>query len=122
MATLKFIVDECVGSHMAKWLAEKGYDVTSVIADMKGWKDTNILDKALAENRIIITSDKDFGDIVFHKKAEHAGIILIRLANGTPANRIKAVEHLLNNYLDQLENHFIVISEMNVRVIKPTMH
>jgi len=104
---------------MAKWLAELGYDVVSVIAAMKGSKDMTILEKALSENRIIITSDKDFGDIVFHEHAKHVGIILIRLQNGTPNNRIKAVENLLANYKDQLVNNFIVVTEANIRVIKP---
>lgn len=122
MNKLKFIVDECVGSLVAKWLIENGYDAISVIAEMKGSKDITILNRAVAENRIIITSDKDFGDIVFHKKAQHTGIVLIRLKNGSPAHKIKALENLFNNYGDQLTDNFIVISDANIRVIKQTFH
>lgn len=120
MRKLKFIVDECLGFLIAKWLTESGYDAISVISQMKGSKDIAILDKALAENRIIITSDKDFGDLVFHKKAQHTGIILIRLQNGTPKNKIKALENLFMHYADQLANNFIVVSEASIRIINPT--
>lgn len=122
MNKLKFIVDECLGSLMAKWLTENGYNAVSVISDMKGSKDITILDRAVSENRIVITSDKDFGDIVFHQKAQHVGIILIRLQNGTPRNKIKAMENLLTNYSDQLVNNFIVVSDANIRIIKPIQH
>lgn len=121
MNTIKFIVDECVGSVVTKWLVENGYDAISVITDMKGAKDIAILNRAAIENRIIITSDKDFGDIVFHKKAHHTGIILIKLHKETSKNKIKILENLLGNYADQLINNFIVISETNIRIVKPLM-
>ena len=119
MAKLKFIVDECVGSLVAKWLTGNGYDVVSVLAEMKGSKDITILHRAFSENRIIITSDKDFGDIVFHKKEQHAGVILIRLQSGSPKDKIKVLENLLVNYIDQLVYNFVVVSEANIRIIKP---
>lgn len=122
MKNLKFIVDECVGLLVAKWLKENGHDVISVISEMKGSKDILILQRALFENRIIITSDKDFGDLVFHKKAQHAGIILIRLQNSTPKNKIKILSNLLIRYIDQLANNFIVVSELNIRIVKQAFH
>jgi|ERR1700733_1366325 len=122
MHKLKFIVDECVGSLVAKWLTGHGYDVISVIAEMQGAKDITILNRAFAENRIIITSDKDFGDIVFHKKMPHVGIVLMRLQNGLPQNKIKLLEKLFADYADQLTDNFIVISEASIRIIRPILH
>lgn len=118
MIYLKFIVDECVGMHVAKWLESNKYNAISISSIMPGAKDSIILDKAFAENRIIITSDKDFGELVFNKKISHVGIILLRLQNESSKNKIKVLENLLNNYLDQISYNFIVVSDSNVKIIK----
>ena len=118
MNNLKFIVDECVGIHIAKWLKINNYDAISIAEEMPGTKDSIILNQAFSENRIVITSDKDFGDLVFHKKLLHAGIILLRLQDESPKNKIKVLGSLLNNYYDQISCNFIVVSDSNVKIIK----
>lgn len=122
MNKLKFIVDECIGSLIAKWLTSIGYDVISIATEMRSSTDLTILNKAFSENRIIITNDKDFGDLVFHQKIQHAGIILMRLQNGSSENKVKVLENLLLNYSNHLAYNFIVVSEANIRIIKQIVH
>jgi predicted nuclease of predicted toxin-antitoxin system len=62
---MKFIVDECTGPNVAKWLTQQGNDVYSVADESHGISDEQVLEKAVAEQRILITNDKDFGEMIF---------------------------------------------------------
>ena len=113
---MRFLVDENVGPSVADWLTEQRHDVFSVYKDYRGENDTFVLEKAQFEDRILITSDKDFGEIVFRKKRPHSGVILLRLANEQPMNTIAALRRLLEQYADQLAAHFVVVTETVVRI------
>ncbi len=49
---MKFLVDECVGPSVARWLAQNGYDAISIYDGLAGIDDNSVLEKALLENRI----------------------------------------------------------------------
>ncbi len=61
---MKFLVDECTGPKVARWLTENGYDVYSIADQSPGWTDREVLEKAVTENRVLITNDKDFGFLI----------------------------------------------------------
>ncbi|MCH7497694.1 MAG: DUF5615 family PIN-like protein [Candidatus Marinimicrobia bacterium] len=113
---MRFLVDENVGPSVADWLTEQRHDVFSVYKDYRGENDTFVLEKAQFEDRILITSDKDFGEIVFRKKRPHSGVILLRLANEQPMKTIAALRRLLDQYADQLAGRFVVVTETFVRI------
>ena len=115
---MKFIVDECVGPAVARWLRQQNYDVISVFDDMRGATDDVVLQKAFQENRILITADKDFGDMVFKQKDQHQGIVLLRLSDQTTSNKIKVLEWLLEHHLQDLLYNFVVVNEKAVRIIQ----
>lgn len=79
--------------------------------------DDRILEKAVAEGLILITNDKDFGEMVFREKRPHRGIILLRLEDERPANKIRVLVHLIDRYADQLVGNFVVTTENRVRTI-----
>lgn len=115
---MKFMVDECVGPTVAKWLRQRGYDVVSIYDDFAGITDDEVLQKALLEDRILITSDKDFGEMVFKKQQQHCGIVLMRLGDEKPSNKIIVIERTLKNYLEELWHNFTVVTETSIRIIK----
>lgn len=118
---MKFLVDECVGSTVALWLKSKGYDVVSVCDECPGITDNQVLKKSLDEGRILITSDKDFGEMVFKKKLEHCGIVLLRLSQENPQNKIKVIDQILNKYSDSLWHNFVVVGETSIRIIQRSL-
>jgi predicted nuclease of predicted toxin-antitoxin system len=122
MVTLKFLVDECVGLLVAHWLKENGFDTISIMAEMPGISDDEVLAKAFLENRILITSDKDFGDMIFKKKSAHHGIILLRIQSKIALSKIQVLENLLKNHSHELFDNFIVISDSGIRIIKQLFH
>jgi len=122
MIKLKFIVDECVGFLVFNWLIKQGFDAISISNEMPGIKDKAIVNKAFNEDRVVITLDKDFGDIVFKEKEAHCGVILLRLQSKSAEAKVKALENLFKNYPDELFGSFIVVSDSGVRVIKQTFN
>ena len=115
---MRFIVDECTGPAVAKWLSENGNNVFSVYDEDRGLSDINILHKANHENRIVITNDKDFGELVYKLGLPHKGAILLRLDDETAKSKIACLEILLTGFPEQLENSFVVVTEKSIRIIK----
>ena len=113
---MRFLVDECTGPRVAEWLQSQGYEVFCVYDQSRGISDTQIIEKAFAENWILITNDKDFGDKIFRDRFPHHGVILLRLANERSQNKITVLRALLENHLKQLADHFVVVTEQKIRI------
>lgn len=116
---MRFLVDECTGSTVARWLRDQGYEVFSVYDEARGISDDDILQKALIENWILITNDRDFGDKIFRDGSLHRGIIFLRLDNERATNKINKLQLLLENYADRLPEQFVVVTESKVRFASP---
>lgn len=74
-----------------------------------------VLATAYREQRILITDDRDFGELVFRLRQPHAGVIYLRLDTTKIAVRIDRLDHVLDNYSQQLDQ-FVVVTEADVRV------
>lgn len=114
--SLKFLADESLEYRIVTYLRKKGYNVTSVAEKFPSIADTAVMSKAVSENRIILTNDKDFGELVFVNHLQHKGIILFRFKKESIQNKINALESLLKNYSPKIPNHFIVIEEDKFRI------
>lgn len=115
---MRFLVDESTGPWVAQWLRDHGYEVFSVFEQARGLDDEEIIQRAFAENWILITNDKDFGDKIFRDQKPHKGIVLLRLDDERSAIKIDVIRQLLENYADRLENQFVVVTENAVRFAK----
>ncbi len=112
---MRFLVDECTGPAVARWLRDRAHEVFSVYEKARGMADDDILDKAYSENWILITNDKDFGEKVYREKRPHHGVVFLRLQDERAASKTKSLEKLLENYGDQLADAFVVVTETQVR-------
>lgn len=117
---MRFLVDECTGPAVAQWLRQQNHDVVSVFDEIKGVDDKEVIKKANEQNRILITNDKDFGELVFREKKQHKGVILLRLENERAVNKIAVLKRLLEKYESSLHGHFIVVTENTVRITGKT--
>ena len=112
---MRFLVDECTGPAVAAWLRDQNHDVFSVFDQARGMDDDDIIRKALDEQRILITNDKDFGDKVYRDGRLHRGVILLRLEDERSASKIQVLSRLLDAYLARISSSFLVVTERQVR-------
>ena len=112
---MRFLVDECTGPVVARWLREQGHEVFSVYEEARGMEDDAIIRKAFEEKWILITNDKDFGAKIYRERHPHKGVILLRLEDERARNKINTIRRLLRDYSDQLADHFVVVSETGAR-------
>ena len=112
---MRFIVDECTGPAVARWLRSRSYEIFSVYEEAKGSTDDEILEKAFSENWILITNDRDFGEKIYRDKRLHCGVIFLRLQDERAASKINAIEKLLYGYHNQLADAFVVVTETQVQ-------
>ncbi len=71
--------------------------------------------KAFAENWILITNDKDFGELVFRERRKHHGIVFLRLEDERAANKIEVPRQLLKSYAEKLAEQFVTVTETKMR-------
>jgi predicted nuclease of predicted toxin-antitoxin system len=115
---MKFLVDRCVGATLARWLREKGHDVREARGSGPDPGDEELLAQALAEGRVLVTLDKDFGALVFGQGASHCG--LVRLPDVPAAQRIALFERLLAAHeKDMSEGAVLTVRGDRVRVSRP---
>jgi predicted nuclease of predicted toxin-antitoxin system len=112
---MRFLVDECTGPAVARWLRGKKHDGFSVYDQARGMDDNGIIQKAFAENWMLITNDKDFGEKVYREKRPHRGVVLLRLDDERTASKIAALQRLLDRHASQLAEHYVVVTETAVR-------
>ena len=115
---LKFLVDVGVGKGIEEYLNEKGYDTKAVRDIDPGMEDEEIIRIAVSEDRMIITMDKDFGELVYHSSIEHSGVLLLRLEDATGTEKLQVVKHILNNYANRIRNCFCVFQKDKFRIRK----
>lgn len=112
----KLLLDENIGQSVAKLLTNNDYDVKNVADVGFGMRDADILALALREKRVLITLDKDFGQMIYQSRAEHRGVILVRLQNESSPNIKFVLLNFLNSYDGDVVGKFIVLTEDKIRV------
>ena len=97
-------------------LCQSGHDVAWIRSDSPGIADPQILECAQAENRIVLTFDKDFGDLAFgNKLLATAGIILFRIKAPSSLVIAKKVAKVIA-LRDDWRDHFSVVEDDQVRM------
>lgn len=105
---MKFLLDENLGKKEAKFLQSLGHKAARVREINPGIPDYAVLSLSVAQSSILITSDKDFGQLIFKEKQLHSGVIFLRLEDESPINKIAALKFALPKYV---AGKFIVIEE-----------
>ena len=113
---LKFLVDVGVGKKVEDFLYKNGYDILSVRKLNPRMSDSEIINIAAKDNRIVITMDKDFGELIYNSGLIHKGILLLRTENCSGDKKAKILSEILINYSSELEENFCVFSKDRLRI------
>ena len=104
--------DQMLRLEVAESLRNEGYDVirASDVGQERA-DDSDILKKAIKENRILVTLDEHFGDWVVLPLSKHPGVIRIKVNPTTSDNILRVLMPFLHQYHNQeFENYLIILS------------
>lgn len=114
---MKLLVDECCPLYLVEALREDEHDVLYVPEVSPSLADANILQQALTEERVIITEDNDFGEMVFRQQLPAYSVIFVRIPHNVSRDaRVKRVRDLLSSHADQIPNNMITLTLDTIRI------
>jgi predicted nuclease of predicted toxin-antitoxin system len=113
---MKLLADECCDVALVEALRADGHDVLYVIETLRGAADDEVLARAYSEDRLVITEDKDFGELVYRFRRPARGIILLRFDTVERALKIPRLLDLLHQEPQRLPGVFAVLEVDKLRV------
>lgn len=111
----RFVIDVGVGRTIEEWLISNNFFVFSITSINPEMEDIHILELANKEDAIIITMDKDFGELVFKNHLTHKGILLLRLEDAISAEKLAVIETLIPFHMLKIKNNFSVYQNGKLR-------
>ena len=115
---MNFLFDQSADFRLIPHLQALGHDVQAISRDYPhGLADEDVLAIARQEQRILVVSDRDFGELIFQQKLTHAGVIFFRLPGAPLQIKIDQLNRVLNEHADALERGaFLVVTHSQIRV------
>jgi predicted nuclease of predicted toxin-antitoxin system len=112
---VRSLADENVEAAVADALREGGHDVLCVGDATPGASDLEVFDLASAEDRVILTNDKDFGELAYREARVAAGILLLRLGCASGAEKADRLASLMASVTERLRGRFVVVTDRGIR-------
>ena len=113
---MNFVADESMDYPIVRRLRQEKHTVWAVSEMEPGIADTVVLEIANQQGVVLITGDKDFGELVFRDRRYTFGVILLRLAGLTAVEKAEVVVNAISQHHDKLANAFAVIGPRSVRI------
>lgn len=113
---MRIIVDESVDGRIIDRLRIAGHDILSIADSAPGTPDELVLTNADTEGVLLLTADKDFGELVYRRRMAHCGVVLLRQAGLSIEVRADVVLSVLASHASELAAAFTVIAPESVRI------
>jgi predicted nuclease of predicted toxin-antitoxin system len=112
---VRFLADECVDAALVVRLRAAGHDVRHLAESERGLTDAAVLELALRERRVLVTEDKDFGELAFRGALAATGIILLRIDPSLRRLKWARLEATLARLGDRLLGRYTVVHPDRIR-------
>ncbi|MCZ2458199.1 MAG: DUF5615 family PIN-like protein [Chitinophagales bacterium] len=113
---MNFFADEGLDYPLVNLLRQRNHKVFYAAEEMKSADDNEILKKANELNCILITKDKDFGEMIIRNKKNSSGVLLIRIDALNLEKNCVLIADLIDKYASELRNCFTVVQEDKIRI------
>lgn len=113
---MNLLADENIHLLIIERLRADGHLIMCMADIAPGDPDTGVLAIAEQHNAVILTEDKDFGDLVIRDQMPALGVILVRLDGFPPSERAKMIARVIREHESELPNAFTVIKPRTVRI------
>ncbi len=112
---MKLLADECCDALLVEGLRHDGHDVRYVTEFAPGEPDESILQQAAAQERILLTEDKDFGELVVRLGLPAYGIVLLRINPADSQAKLIRLRDVLKRHALRLPGCFVVVDRRKTR-------
>ena len=113
---MKLVADENIDVCVIKRLRADGHKIVAIAEIMVGASDTKVLNIAFRGKSLLLTFDKDFGELIFRQGKASAGVLLIRLPQFTPDHQADVISTFLEEHGNKIIGHFAVLSAAGLRI------
>ncbi len=117
---MKLHANENIEAEVVAYLRSLGHDVTYAAEISPRAEDQVVLDFASRQGRILLTCDKDFGELCFRGGRPACGVILIRSRDVTPEGRVRLLRGFLESHAASVEGSFAVLTDGRTRIRRLT--
>ena len=115
---MKFLADESVDFPIIQLLRRQGFDVRAVSEEFPSKDDGFVLEEANRDDRLLITLDKNFGELIYRLQRVSQGVILLRLEELNSNDKAILLLKVIEDRSDELCNAFTVVKKEMVRIRK----
>jgi predicted nuclease of predicted toxin-antitoxin system len=112
---VRWLVDECVDAALAGHLRDAGHDVVYIAEIEAGATDIEIIARAQDEGRLLLTEDKDFGELVFRQAMLAPGVVLLRIDPPKHSLKWSRLHAAIARFGESFFGRYTVIEEMRFR-------
>jgi len=116
---VNFVADESVDQQIVERLRREGLGIRYIVEIGPGTSDEDVLELARHEGSILLTADKDFGEMVFRQHRITEGVIFLRLAGQSQNRKAEIVVSAVKRHGEELLRAFSVITPGGIRIRKP---
>jgi predicted nuclease of predicted toxin-antitoxin system len=116
---MRFLADESCDYAVVRVLREAGYGVVAVADISPRAEDGRVMQLAAGRRSVLITEDKDFGQLVFADRRASRGVILIRYPATARRGLSRDVLELVNTQGARLNGRFVVMQPGRIRIVQP---
>lgn len=110
------IIDENVDQILVDRLRDKNYDILSIRQDHPGITDRQVVKIAKSKRGLVITEDKDFGELVFSYNIRECSVILLRYSQSEYDRIERNIIRALDYYYKDPGHFFITITSKKIRM------
>lgn len=114
---MRLVADESIDLAIVIRLREDGHEVRAVSESSPAASDEVVL--GLATGSLLLTADKDFGELVFRHRLAHSGVLLIRLAGLSASEKAGLVSRALQDHAPAISTGFSVLTSRSLRIRQP---
>jgi predicted nuclease of predicted toxin-antitoxin system len=120
VAHLRLLLDQMIGATVAETLRGEGYDVIRVSeVGMARADDAEIMSRATAEDRVLVTLDEHFGDWVVLPLDKHAGVVRLKANPATTERIYGLLSTFLKNHTEaRFADRLVIVSHRGIRWIE----
>jgi predicted nuclease of predicted toxin-antitoxin system len=116
---MNLVADENIDRRIVERLRLDGHQVTWISEISPSVSDEEVLRLAAAAGAVLVTEDKDFGELVYRRGLTHAGVLLMRLEGLENALKAETVSDVIRANTSELSGAFAVVTHDSVRVRRP---